>query len=223
MTAQSEKKLVAEVLKSPAAYRVLNKVQDKLQQEKQKRNTFYETVTEKEKAEFINGEIVIHSPVMKFHNEINLNIYTIINTQVVEHNLGFVGVEKILIQLTRNDYEPDLCYFDKTKAAAFTKNQMFFPVPNMIVEVLSKSTEKRDRGIKFEDYQNHGVQEYWIVDPNKETVEQYVNDNGTFDLRLKSNTGKIKSTTISNFQIPIEAIFNRALAHQFVKEIMGNT
>ena len=100
------------------------------------------------KAEFINGKIIIHSPVKKFHNEISGNLYNILKTFVVEHGLGFVGIEKILVRFTRNDYEPDLCFFNKEKAKKLKKEQSLFPVPDMIVEVLSKGTEARDRGVK---------------------------------------------------------------------------
>jgi len=40
--------------------------------------------------------------------------------------------------------------------------------------VLSPSTEKRDRGIKFRDYELHGVGEYWIVDTVAESVKLYL-------------------------------------------------
>jgi Uma2 family endonuclease len=89
------------------------------------------------------------------------------------HKLGWVGSEKVLISLTRNDYEPDLCFFDAATAAAFQPDQMRFPAPAFVVEVLSESIAAKDRGIKFDDYAAHGITEYWIIDPDTETVEQY--------------------------------------------------
>ncbi len=81
--------------------------------------------------------------------------------------------KKVIIELTRNSYEPNICYFRKELADTFTDNQMLFPAPDFIVEILSPSTEKIDREIKFRDYAQHGVREYRIIDPDKETVEQY--------------------------------------------------
>ncbi len=142
---------------------------------KSKRIEFYNNISEQEKAEFINGAVIIHSPVMKRHNEANSNLHKLIDTFVYKHQLGFVGIEKILIQLTRNDYEPDICFFKSTKAKSFKSNQSLFPAPDFIVEVLSKGTAHRDRGIKFEDYAVHGIAEYWIVDrlflTKKETMK----------------------------------------------------
>jgi hypothetical protein len=53
-----------------------------------------------------------------------------------------------MIGLTRNDYEPDLVYFSKDKVDVFTDDQMIFPAPNFVVEILSKKTATRDEGIK---------------------------------------------------------------------------
>lgn len=41
---------------------------------------------------------------------------------------------------------------------------MYYPAPNLVVEVLSKSTESRDRGVKFSSYKEDGVKEYWLLD-----------------------------------------------------------
>lgn len=73
---------------------------------------------------------------------------------------------------------PDVCFWKQEKAEQFTAEQMKLPAPELIVEVLSKGTAKRDRatsvgGVKFTDYAANGIGEYWIVNPGKQTVEQY--------------------------------------------------
>jgi len=79
---------------------------------------------------------------------------------VLRHDLGFVGHEKVMISLSRNDYEPDICYFNKEETRQFTPNQMRFPAPDFVVEVLSDRKAANDRGVKFEDYAAHGIVEY---------------------------------------------------------------
>ena len=110
--------------------------------------------------------------------------------------------------LNRNDYEPDICFFGSKKASAFTPSQSKFPAPDLIVEVLSESTEANDRGIKFEDYAAHGVAEYWIVDPVAETIEQYLLQEGVYRLAVKVKTGTIASTAVAGFEIPVRAVFD---------------
>jgi len=78
-----------------------------------------------------------------------------------------------MVELTRNDYEPDLCFWGKEKSAGFTDETMLHPAPDFVVEILSKKTAKTDRTTKFQDYADHGVPEYWIIDPRIKTVEQY--------------------------------------------------
>ena len=116
----------------------------------------------------------------------------------------------MLIVLTRNDYEPDICFFRAEKAANFTPDQSKFPAPDLAVEVLSESTATVDRGIKFEDYAAHGVGEYWIVDPVAETIEQYLLQEGVYRLAVKVKTGTIASAVVTGFEIPVRAVFDGA-------------
>ena len=192
----------------PDAVLFAQKLDSALKAEQKKRRHFYEIVEENKKMEFINGEIIFHSPVKLQHNNATSLLCVLLKTFVAKYQLGFVGVEKILVSLTRNDYEPDLCFFGKDKSKNFKKKQMQFPAPDFIVEVLSDSTEKYDRETKFQDYAAHGVQEYWIVDADKETVEQYFLQNETYELLLKSNSGDINSVVLTAFKIPIQAIFD---------------
>jgi len=200
--------LLQSIIKSPKLPFYFKEIEAILAQEQIKRKQFYEQMTEQEKVEFIEGTVVVHSPVNLKHNLISGNLYTLIKHYNQVYQLGLVGFEKILIQLTRNDYEPDICFFKNEKSASFTEDQMFFPAPDFVVEVLSKSTEKRDRGVKFEDYALHGVTEYWLVDPKKEIVEQYFLEKGNYMLNLKVKEGTIASTAIDGFTIPIKAIFD---------------
>lgn len=67
--------------------------------------------------------------------------------------------------------EPDLVVVcDKSKI----REKRIVGVPDLIVEILSPSTAKKDKIIKFNRYQRAGVKEYWIVDPSNETIDVYV-------------------------------------------------
>jgi Uma2 family endonuclease len=120
--------------------------------------------------EFINGEKHFQSPARMQHIETAGNIYLLLKAFCSKYDLGFVGYEKVLISLSRNDYGPDICFFNKEISRDFQPKKMQFPAPNLVVEVLSDSTEERDRGIKYEDYALHGIMEYWIVDSEKQVL-----------------------------------------------------
>lgn len=179
-----------------------------LAEEREKRARFYDEVEEGQKAEFINGAIIVHSPVKKRYHDTATRLLFIVHLYVQLHDLGFVGHEKNMISLTRNDYEPDVCFFGKEKAQAFSPDQMKFPAPDFVAEVLSPSTEVVDRGVKFEDYAAHGVGEYWLLDPDAEVAEQYVLEGDRYVLRMKSKSGQIESAIIAGLSLPVEALFD---------------
>ena len=177
--------------------------------EQVKRHTFWADIDENIKAEFIDGEIIYHSPVYRRHWKTSSELMTLMLPYVKKNNLGEIGAEKVMIRCTRNDYEPDICFWRKEVADTFTPKQSAFPPPDFIVEILSDSTEGRDRGIKFIDYAKHGVTEYWIIDTNTKTIEQYILniEKMEYDLNLKVREGKLKSIAIEGFEIEVQSIF----------------
>ncbi len=213
---------VLEQLKhSPHLPFYVNELQAILKEEKEKRQSFYNLISEDDKAEFINGEIIMHSPVTLAHSDASDLIHGAMRLWAVEHNLGLVRHEKMMIECTRNSYEPDICFWRKERAAKFKPDQKIFPPPDLIVEVSSKSTEATDRGDKFEDYQAHGVKEYWIVDPRHKTIEQYLLKRNKYILEGKvSKPNAIHSQQLKGMIFPAEAAFNEKANHGLIKTWM---
>ena len=198
----------------------MQEIQAVLNEERKKREAFYNDITDEFKFEFINGEIVMHSPVKKMHNEATGLLFHLLDLYVRRNKLGFVGIEKIMTALTRNDYEPDICFFGRQKADFFEKKQTLFPAPDLAVEVLSEGTAKRDRGIKFQDYQAHGVSEYWIIDADESVIEQYQLVGGQYQLILKAAEGTIRSSAIPGFVMPVRAAFDEEVSMQTMAVIL---
>ncbi|MEA3338551.1 MAG: Uma2 family endonuclease [Chloroflexota bacterium] len=210
------------LIRSPRLPAHLQELQSLLRKERARRARFYEEMSEGQKVEFINGEVIVQSPAKWHHTTAVRNLLTLLNTFVPKHSLGCVGQEKVLVTLTRNDYEPDIVYFGPEKAQALTPDQMKFPAPDLVVEALSPSTEENDRGIKFLDYAAHGVAEYWIVDPQAEMIEQYVLEDEAYQLRVKTDSGVIRSIVIENFAIPVRAVFDGTEMLATLQTILGD-
>jgi Uma2 family endonuclease len=200
--------LVQEMLQSPKLGNYVEFLRDAWEDEQRRRAEFLEKITEDDKAEFINGEEVLHSPSRDGHSAVIEALGDFMRTYVRKRKLGVVRREKAMISLTRNEYEPDLCFFSKEKSQKFNKNTMRYPAPDFVVEVLSPSTAKNDRGVKLRDYAEHGISEYWIIDSDKEILEQYLLQGETYELALKSGDGKVLSHAIEGFEIPIRALFD---------------
>ncbi len=199
--------LIEQMMASPRLPEMLQALNQKWEEEQRRRHQFWADIRDDVKAEYINGRVVYHSPVRKIHNVVHFNLILTIGGYVKEKKLGFLGFEKVMTRFTRNDYEPDLCFWKHEKAREFTDDQTVFPVPDFIVEIFSRSTAATDRGIKLQDYARHGVTEYWIIDPGQKIVEQYLLTAHSYNPPLKLKTGRLVSTVIEGLTVTVEELF----------------
>jgi len=108
---RSRDELLLQMQEHPDIVLLMEEVRAMLNQENKKRIEFRNLIHENESAEFINGEIIYHSPVKRRHWRVSANLTTQLVNHVQKFNLGEVGAEKVMIELSRNDYEPDIVFF----------------------------------------------------------------------------------------------------------------
>src|SRR5689334_5611706 len=101
----SSTEAIQELLDSPDLPKAVERLSAVVESERERRERFYEEITPSMKAEFINGETIVHSPVSYAHAIPSANLLMMTGTFVVRHRLGVVLSEKALVALTRNDYE----------------------------------------------------------------------------------------------------------------------
>ena len=202
--------VVERLARSPQLGLLYRDLTELWEREQEARERFYESIEDGQKVEFINGEIIVHSPDKLKHIEVRKRLTKLLDTHATVHDIGLVGDEKLLIALTRNDYMPDVVFFLKEKAALLEADQFKFPAPDFVAEVLSSSTRRRDRGMKFEDYGAHGVREYWILDPDARTVEKYVlNPLGRYALEKKARSDEeVRGEVLTGFKAPANSFFD---------------
>lgn len=101
--------------------------------------------------------------------------------------------------------EPDLVIVcDKSKI----QEKRIVGVPDLVIEILSNSTSKKDKTVKYNRYQRAGVKEYWIVDPSNEIIYVYLLNNGKFvqsDTYFKDDS--IPVNIFKDFSIELKNIF----------------
>src|SRR5205809_740942 len=127
--------LPPELLDAPELALYEEQIRARLADEQRRRQKFRDELSPDIKAEFINGEVIVHSPAMARHIIAKKQLLTLLDTHLKVHRLGLVLDEKALIALTRNDYEPDINFFSRNKADSIRPDQHIFPVPDFIVEV----------------------------------------------------------------------------------------
>ncbi|MGK0366707.1 MAG: Uma2 family endonuclease [Saprospiraceae bacterium] len=204
------REILEPIATSPQLPQLLQELTIMWNEEQKKRKKFYDWVTPNIKAEFIEGEIVVHSPVRSKHSQILKHIIKVLDTFIELNDLGSIGYESNMCRFPRNDYEPDFAFFDKETSQQINDNTTIFPIPQLIVEILSPSTKHRDRGVKFKDYEANGVKEYWIINGDTDIIEQFVLQEDEYVLKKAHNVKSIISTNvISGFSIPAKAFFDK--------------
>lgn len=202
--------LLDALLDAPELPELIEQAQRAFAREQKLRQKFYADITPEHKWEFIQGEVIMHSPALNRYLTASQRTYDLLSAFVRVHQLGLVRHEKAMTSFPRNDYEPDVIFFGPAKAAIIAPDTLKFPIPDLIVEVLSPSTTERDRGIKFKDYALHGVAEYWIIDPVVETVELHRLADNVYPPVAAQSEGVLSSDVVPGFEIPVRAIFDEA-------------
>ena len=163
------------------------------------------------RAEFIHGDIVFQPPAEREEAEAYFLTAILLNGFAVPRRLGEAYAEKCLVRCQRNDYLPDVCFYDRARCAEFGRDQKIYPPPDLIAEVLSPASENNDRRLKLKEYARHGVGEYWVVDSRARLVEQYILPHGGDDYRLKARLaegGRLASVVVAGFDVPVIALFD---------------
>lgn len=215
------KALLKPLLRSPELVEHVEELNRFIAIEQHRRRRFYEEITEEKKWEFINGEVVMHSPARNKHNLIVMRLAKLLSAWCDSRDLGQVTVEKTLCAFPRNDYEPDVVFFGTKKAATIRSDTLLHPIPDFVAEVLSNSTRKNDRGIKLSDYEAHGVAEYWIIDPVGESVEQFIMTDGKYGRKIRPlKAGQVSSKAVAGFEIPVRSLFEAKANNAALRKLL---
>lgn len=102
--------------------------------------------------------------------------------------------------------QPDLCVVcDKDKL----DEKGCIGAPDLVVEILSAGNSKKEMRLKKDLYEENGVREYWIIDPERETLHQYtLQENGIYTLpSIFLSDDTVTSTIFSELQVPLSEVF----------------
>ena len=128
---------------------------------------------------------------------------------VEAHQMGVVLTAPFEVHLsgTTRPVQPDILFIKSEKLPAVDA-KFFAGVPDLIVEVLSPSSIRTDRHIKFDAYEQAGVPEYWILNPKTRSAEVYTLSGGEYALLGEFTLDeKITSEVLTGIDIEIETLF----------------
>ena len=120
--------------------------------------------------ELIEGELVVNPAPVPRHQRIVRKIFGRLDRYFEVHGGGEVWIAPLDIVLSRdNVLEPDLVVILSGRAAIVGPKNVQ-GAPDIAIEVLSEGTRRRDKTVKRRLYEQHGVTEVWIVDPDEVSV-----------------------------------------------------
>ncbi|GHU74829.1 hypothetical protein FACS1894188_04330 [Clostridia bacterium] len=129
--------------------------------------------------EVLGGQIYYMASPTTNHGTVQSNIYNIFEKFLKGKKCRAFNVPTDIFFDDENTLVPDVfivCNRDIIKLDGI------HGAPDLIVEVLSRSTEKKDRGSKKSVYEKYGVKEYWLVDVVKRSIEIYILKDGKYEL-----------------------------------------
>jgi Uma2 family endonuclease len=160
--------------------------------------------------ELIEGaHYVTPSPNIR-HQRISGNLHLLIRTWVESNPIGQIYYAPLDVVLSDIDVvEPDLLYFSNERAAAVLTPLNARGAPELVIEIGSKGTRKRDETIKKQLYARVGVSEYWIVDPEIDVIRVYRRDDGfTRPRELSREAGDVLTTPLlPGLDLPLARVF----------------
>lgn len=121
--------------------------------------------------EAIGGELYVTPPPVFEHQDISMRLGVALYRVLQEPGHGVVVAAPVGVEFPDSEegVQPDLVFVSKARSGIIRRGWIR-GAPDLVVEILSPTTARRDRGVKLELYQRQGVAEYWIVDGNARSV-----------------------------------------------------
>jgi Uma2 family endonuclease len=171
---------------------------------------FLELPDDGKQYELIEGELVMNPSPIPRHQIIVVKIVVRLYTYFEEHGGGTVFVSPIDVVLGEDVVlQPDIVVVREERQAIVGPTNLH-GAPDLVIEVLSDSTRRRDEITKRRLYEQHGVDEYWIVDPVIDLVKVYRRDGKTFmrvaEISIETG-GTITTPLLPGFALDVNAVF----------------
>lgn len=168
----------------------------------------YQRLPNEPRVELIEGEfLVCPAPSLK-HQRILRALFMKLVKWVEERDLGEVFFAPTDVVLSRfNVVQPDLLFVSKERASILGELNLQ-GAPDLAIEVLSPKQEARDRILKKGIYEKFDVQEYWIVDPERENIMVMVRGKNKLHVQSGQAFGaRVKSVILPGFEIDSRDLF----------------
>ena len=172
---------------------------------------FLEWADEDTLAEWVDGAIIMPSPVSLRHQDITNFLFSLLSAFGDIYSLGKVINGPFQMKLAHVGREPDLLYVTSEHLGRFKPTYLDGPA-DLVVEVVSPESASRDRGEKFYEYQEAGIPEYWLIDPRFQQAEFYQLDTeGRYQHTAPDVEGVYRSHVLPGFWLRVAWLWQEPL------------
>jgi Uma2 family endonuclease len=165
-------------------------------------------------AEWVEGEVIMVSPASERHQDLQRFLQAVLGIFVEQHGRGRVLGAPFQMRLSgsiRSSREPDVLFIAQVHLDRLQETYLDGPA-DVVVEIVSAESGPRDRGEKFYEYEAGGVQEYWLIDPERQQAEFYQRGaDGRYRLNLGGAEGVYRATAVPGFWLKVEWLWQRPL------------
>lgn len=178
--------------------------------EKQAKRWTYEEyyrLNDDQRYEIINGNLLMAPAPDTWHQNWIGELYMILRSHVQGKKLGRVFVAPVDVVLNdENTVQPDLTVIANANLGII-KQRAIFGTPDLLVELISPSSVRRDRYDKKDLYARFGVKEYWIGDPANKSLEILTLKEGRYELHCAAEEkGKLTSLVLAGLEFDLTEI-----------------
>jgi Uma2 family endonuclease len=151
--------------------------------------------------ELWDGEIIMSPAPTPSHQDVVLNFASLLKSFVAAKKLGKVYVSPIDVVLSqRRAVQPDVLYISKARTQVV--QDVIRGAPDLVAQVVSEGSWKRDRVEKKGLYEQFGVAEYWIIDPEAQTMEVFALGKRGYELHSRAGGGaRAVSRLLPGFEV----------------------
>lgn len=168
----------------------------------------YALLPEDRRYEVIDGELFVTPSPSLLHQAVSERIGYALSQHLKRTGAGVIFYAPCDVVLSVHDVvQPDILVVT-TEQRAILSDKFVAGAPSLVVEVLSPSTESRDRVAKAKRYAAFGVREMWLVDPAENTIEVLTNEGDGFRrARLYAEIDVVRSTILEGFELDVAPVF----------------
>jgi Uma2 family endonuclease len=154
--------------------------------------------------ELIRGELVMSPAPRTSHQIVIGELYALLR-EAADRGGGLAIVSPADVVLSNDTIlQPDVMYLSKNRRHII-RDRINGP-PDLVVEVLSRGAERRDRVAKLDAYAQYGVPEFWIVDYHAKTIDFLVLENGRYGV-MKTASEKYQSPRCPEVVIDLQSFW----------------